>query len=97
MQMSRGDTRGQPGRGNKDRGPTTVLILPATISQFTTAGAGAGAGAGLGAAPTKAVRYIESRDITAGAEWYGGLLDLQTKVHTKVRNHGERRTLVESD
>ena len=68
MQMSRGDTRGQPGRGNKDRGPTTVLILPATISQFTTAGAGAGAG--LGAAPTKAVRYIESRDITAGAEWW---------------------------
>ena len=42
MQMSRGDTPGQPGRGNKDRGPTTVLILPATISQFTTAGAGAG-------------------------------------------------------
>ena len=66
MQMSRGDTRGQPGRGNKDRGPTTVLILPATISQFTTAGAGAE----LGAAPTKAVRYIESRDITAGAEWW---------------------------
>ena len=86
MQMSGGDTRwcsGYSGRGNKDRAPTTVLISPATISQFTTAGAGSG----WALLPLKLSDTLRVGTLRRGQS--GGLIELQMKVHTKVRNHGE--------
>ena len=71
------------GRGNKDRAPTTVLISPATISQFTTAGAGSG----WALLPLKLSDTLRVGTLRRGQS--GGLIELQMKVHTKVRNHGE--------
>ena len=59
---------GQPGSRQRKQRPGTNDCFNFARNNFTIYDCWCWVG--LGAAPTKAVRYIESRDITAGAEWW---------------------------